>query len=146
MSSSTETHFRKLEQMYLAAPFNQYFEPTIKIEAGQAEVVITVQPKMFHTGGSAHGAVFFKMMDDSAYFAAASLIEDVFLVTSTFNIYFMRPVFAGEIRAVGTAVHQSRRLLIAESVVYDEAGQEVGRGSGQFMPTKQPLPTEFRGM
>ena len=37
---------------------------------------------MFHTAGAAHGTLFFKMLDDAAFYAANSLVTDRFLLTT----------------------------------------------------------------
>ncbi len=137
------THFRKLENMYLSAPTNEYYRPTIHIGAGQAEVSITVRPDFFHAARAVHGSVYFKLMDDAAFFAANSLVEDVFVLTTSFTVYLTRPVSDGTMTATGTVVNRSRRLLIAESIVTDAAGHVVARGSGTFMPSRIPLSAEI---
>ena len=127
------SHFRKLENMYRSAPINQFYQPRMTIGTGIAEIVIPVKEIHFHAAGAVHGAVYFKLMDDSAFFAANSLVEDVFVLTTSFHLHLLRPVSSGEMRAVGKVVHQSRSQIIAESVVYDSEGQEVSRGSGTFV-------------
>ena len=75
---ANDTHFRKLERMYLGAPINQWYRPTLSISEGSAEVSIAVRPEFFHAANAVHGSVYFKLLDDSAFFAANSLVEDVF--------------------------------------------------------------------
>ncbi len=128
-----EEHYRKLESMYLHAPINEYYAPTMHISEGCAEVTIPVRPDLFHAAGAVHGAVYFKLLDDAAFFAANSLVDDVFVLTVSFNVYLTRPVSEGEMKATGRVVHRSRRLLIADAVVVDSTGKEVARGSGTFM-------------
>jgi len=134
-----EDHYRKLERLYLTAPVNEYYAPTIHIGDGCAEVVIPVRRDLHHAAHAVHGVAYFKVLDDAAFFAANSLVRDVFVLTTSFNVYFTRPVTEGEMRATGRVVHQSRRLLIAESRVVDSEGRELGRGSGTFMPSRIPL-------
>lgn len=131
---SPEEHYRRLERMYLAAPCNAYYTPEITIGEGTAEVVLPVRPDLFHAAGAVHGAAYFKAMDDAAFFAAASLVRDVFVLTTAFHVHFLRPVTEGVLRARGRVVHRSRRLLIAEAEVTDARGRAVGRGTGTFMP------------
>ena len=119
--------------MYASAPINAYYAPTMHVSEGHAEVTIAVRPDFFHAAGSVHGAVYFKLLDDAAFFAANSLVEDVFVLTVSFNAYFTRPVSDGEMRAIGRVVHRSRRLLISEAALTDEDGHEIARGSGTFM-------------
>jgi len=129
----TEEHFRKLERMYLSAPVNQFYAPGIQINEGQAHVSIPVRPDFFHAANAVHGAVYFKLLDDSAFFAANSLVEDVFVLTVSYNVYFTHPISEGVMSATGKVVQSSRRLIIAESVVVDSNEREIARGSGTFM-------------
>jgi len=139
----TEEHFRKLERMYLSAPINQFYAPEIHITAGQAQVCIPVRTDFFHAANAVHGAVYFKLLDDSAFFAANSLVENVFVLTVSYNVYFTRPVSEGVMKATGKVVQASRRLIIAESVVVDSQENEIARGSGTFMRSKIQLTEEI---
>ena len=132
MSHPASSHHRALESMYVNGPINQFFRPVIHIEGGLAEVRMTVRPDMHHAAHAAHGAVYFKMLDDGAFFAVQSLVADVFVLTVSFNLHFLAPVPRGEMVANGRVVHQSKRLFIAESVL-DVDGQVVARGNGAFM-------------
>ena len=125
--------------MYLAAPANEYFRPEIRIDDGTAEVRLAVRPDFFHAASAVHGSVYFKLLDDATFFAASSLVDDVFVLTASFNIYFLRPISSGIMRARGSIVSRSTRLLIGEGVLVDDEGREIARGSGTFMPSKVPL-------
>ena len=139
-----EDHYRKLERIYLSAPVNEYFQPAVRVARGEAQVTIKVRPEFFHAAGAAHGVVYFKLLDDSSFFAANSLVEDTFVLTVSYNLYFMRPVTNGELTATGKVIQHSKRLIVAESVIVNSNGKEVGRGSGTFMPSNLPL-TEKMG-
>lgn len=128
-----DEHFRKLERMYALAPINEFFAAELTIAEGCAELRLPVREDYFHSGRTAHGSVYFKALDDSAYFACASLVRDSFLLTVSFNLYFLRPVAGGILHAVGRVVHRSRNLYLAESELTDDRGRPVGRGSGSFM-------------
>src|ERR1051325_363168 len=98
-------HFRRLERMYASAPINEYFAPRLQIpNAGVAELRLTIRPEFHHAAHAAHGAVYFKALDDATFFAANSLVEDVFVLTTSFNLYLTRPVSEGEIVATGHVV------------------------------------------
>jgi len=103
------------------------------VSEGRALVTIPVRPNLFHAANAVHGAVYFKLLDDAAFFAANSLVDDVFVLTVSFNTYFTRPISEGEMKATGRVVHRSRRLLIAEADLVDSNNREIGRGSGTFM-------------
>ncbi|MEW6718039.1 MAG: PaaI family thioesterase [Chloroflexota bacterium] len=134
-----EEHFRKLEHMYVNAPLNKYFRPKLHITEGQARLTLPVREEFFHAAGAVHGSVIFKALDDTAFFAVSSLIENVFVLTVSFNIYLIRAIQEGEMTAVGRVVHHGRRLFIAESEVTDNQGQVIARGSGTFMLSSIPL-------
>lgn len=138
-----QEHFRKLEHMYALAPINTYFKPTLMVSQGCAEVSIPIRPDFFHAAAAVHGSVYFKAMDDAAFFACNSLRTDFFVLTVTFTVYFLRPVSSGEIRAFGRVIHHSGKLLVADSILTDSDGCEIGRGSGTFMPGKIPLTAEI---
>jgi uncharacterized protein (TIGR00369 family) len=137
-----EEHYRKLERMYASAPTNKYHAPTMRVSEGRADVSIPVRPDFFHAAGAAHGYLYFKALDDAAFFAVSSLLEHAFALTVSFNLYLTRPVSKGEMKAVGRVVHRSRRFFIAEAEVVDSAGREIARGSGTFVPSTIPLSPE----
>jgi uncharacterized protein (TIGR00369 family) len=137
--STRDEHYRRLERMYHAAPTNEYFRPHMQIGEGKAEVRLTVRPDFFHAASAVHGAVYFKLLDDATFFAASSLVDDVFVLTASFNIYFLRPISSGAMTARGTIVSRSTRLLIGEGVLFDDEAKEIARGTGTFMPSRVPL-------
>ncbi len=126
-------HYRKLERAYANAPINEYFEPRLTIGPGTAELAIPVQRKFFHAGGAIHGSIYFKALDDAAFFAAQSVVDDVFVLTVSFNLYFLRPVVSGTLTAKARLNYRSRRLFVADAVLLDEQQREVARGSGTFL-------------
>jgi len=128
-----DEHYRKLERMYAAAPINEYFRPVLTVSEGAAEVVIPIRPDFFHAAKAVHGSVYFKALDDAAFFAVNSLVPDVFVLTVTYNVYLTRPVSEGTLHASGRVVNRSRALFIAEAELLDDRGRQVGRGSGSFM-------------
>jgi len=130
-----EDHFRKLERMYLAAPTNQYYRPEIHVGDGTAEVRMAVRPDFFHAARAVHGSVYFKALDDATFFAASSLVHDVFVLTAAFNLVLLRPVSEGILSGTGRVVHRSKRLLIADGVLVDGDGKEIARGTGTFLPS-----------
>jgi uncharacterized protein (TIGR00369 family) len=140
---SNEEHYRRLERMYLSAPVNDYYTPEIHISDGQAEVTIPVRRGFFHAADAVHGAVYFKLLDDSSFFAANSLVEDVFVLTVSYNVYFTRPVSEGVMKANAKVVQASKRLIVAESIVVDSEEREIARGSGTFMRSKIKLTEEI---
>lgn len=140
---SPEEHYRRLERMYHSAPINAWHRPTLHVSEGQAEVVVTVRPDFHHAAGAVHGALYFKSLDDSAFFAANSVVFDAFVLTVTFNLVLLRPVSEGVITARGRLVHRSKSMLMAESELRDAEGRALARGSGTFAFGKIPLGPEL---
>jgi len=134
-------HFRKLENMYLGCNLNQqtYSGTKVHFSEGQAEIIWEIEPKFYHALGAMHGSVYFKLLDDSAFFAVNSLVEDVFVLTTNFNINLVRPAVSGKLKAIGKVKFKSKNLYIAESVIHNEQGKEIGFGTGHFMRSKVPL-------
>ena len=127
-------HYRALERIYASAPINRVFRSTMAIEGkGRARIDFAVTPETFHAAGAAHGTVYFKMLDDAAFYAANTLVTDRFLLTTSFNLNFTRPVRTGNVIAHGRWISGRRRVLVAEAWLLDEAGEMIGRGSGTFM-------------
>ncbi len=133
-------HYRALEALYAAAPINHKFNSHLSITGeGLSRIEFDITPELFHGAGAAHGTVYFKMLDDAAFYAANSLVEDMFVLTTAFNLLFTRPVHEGRLIAEGRWVSGKRRVLIAESRLIDEEGEEVGRGTGTFMRSRIEL-------
>jgi acyl-coenzyme A thioesterase PaaI-like protein len=72
-----------------------------------------------------------------------SLVDDVFVLTVSFNLYLLRPIAVGEMRAKGRVVYRSRQLFVAEAELVDQDGKDIGRGSGTFMRSAIPLSPEI---
>jgi acyl-coenzyme A thioesterase PaaI-like protein len=98
---------------------------------------------LFHPAGAVHGSAYFKALDDAAFIAVDSLVEDLFGLTVSFNIHLTRPISGGEMRAVGQVVFASKTLFVAESLLFEATGQETGRGSGTFVPSRIELTAEM---
>lgn len=85
-----------------------------------------------------HGSVYFKMLDDAAFFAASSIVPDYFVLTKMFTTYLTRPISSGRMKSVGRVVNKTKGQIAAESIVYDDQEKEIGRGNGIFVRCKIP--------
>lgn len=132
-------HFKQLKKMYAAAPINEIYLPTIEILEGEAIIEIELNNKFHHAAGAVHGSVYFKLLDDAAFFAAQSYEQEVFVLTTSFTTYLTRPVSSGKLKSIGRVVNRNKSQFISESVVYNEQGNEIGRGSGIIVRGKFPL-------
>ncbi|MHA6332372.1 PaaI family thioesterase [Qipengyuania sp. CAU 1752] len=133
-AGGAESHFRALERLYASAPVNELFASKLVIEAqGQSRIAFEVTERSFHAAGAAHGTIYFKMLDDAAFYAANSLVTDRFLLTTSFNLHFTKPVRTGQVVAEGRWISGKRRVFVAEARLVDAEGDEIGRGTGTFM-------------
>ena len=127
-------HLRGLEALYGSAPINRLFESRLALaSAGHSRIQFTVSTSTFHAAGAAHGTLYFKMLDDAAFYAANSLVTDRFLLTTAFNLHFTRPMREGLMIAEGKWISGKRRVFIAEARIIDGDGEEYARGTGTFL-------------
>ncbi|WP_235913356.1 PaaI family thioesterase [Croceibacterium salegens] len=140
MVEGASHHFRALESLYASAPVNALFESHLHIVSeGHARIEFEVDERVHHAAGAAHGTIYFKMLDDAAFYAANSLVTDRFLLTTAFNLHFTAPIRSGPVVAEGRWVSGRRRVFVAEAHLLDADGEEIGRGTGTFMRSKFAL-------
>ena len=133
-------HWRALEGLYASAPINAKFDSHLEITGeGHSRIAFEVTEESFHAAGAAHGTIYFKMLDDAAFYAANTFVTDRFLLTTSFNLHFTKPVRSGKVLAEGRWVSGRRRVFVAESRLTDAEGDEIGRGTGTFMKSRIPL-------
>lgn len=141
-ASGAQLHWRCLEGLYASAPVNALFASRIAIIGeGQSRITFDVDERCYHAAGAAHGTIYFKMLDDAAFYAANTLVTDRFLLTTSFNLHFVRPVRKGTVVAEGRWISGRRRVLVAEARLVDADGEEIGRGTGTFQRSRIPLST-----
>jgi len=129
-----DAHLRALENLYASAPINRLFESRLHLpDAGRSEIAFAISEPCFHAAGAAHGTLYFKMLDDAAFYAANSMVSDRFLLTTGFNLHFTKSMQAGEARAEGRWISGRRRVFVAEARIVDSTGDECARGTGTFL-------------
>ncbi len=133
-------HYQRLERAYHEAPCNSIYRPKLTVSAGGAKIRLQVAPTMHHAAGAVHGSYYFKMLDDAAYFAANSLVQDALVLTASFSLEFLRPVVGGEMKAKGRVRRFGKTLIFAESTLLDEDGNELATGRGTFTRSKVAIP------
>src|SRR5678816_3154895 len=127
-------HFRSLEALYRSAPINRQYQSKLTIVGpGRSEIEFEVDESSFHAANAAHGTIYFKMLDDAAFYAANSLISDRFLLTTAFNLHFTKPMREGEAIAEGRWISGRRRVMIADAHIIGPDGEEAARGTGTFL-------------
>ena len=127
--------------MYLNANINTMMFSTTSalISEAKAEIGLTISKKHFHALGAIHGSVYFKLLDDSAYFAVSSVVKDYFVLTTSFNLNIIKPASKGILTGIGKVKFKSKNIFTAESKIIDEQGNEIAFGTGNFLKSKVPL-------
>jgi acyl-coenzyme A thioesterase PaaI-like protein len=138
-------HCTKLESMYLAAPCNEYYDPGISVADGAAEVVISVQEKFLDAAGFVHSSVCHRAMSDAALFAVSSVVPKALMLTTGFDVRLTRSVAEGEGKVVARArvIGMSEDQCLAEAVLVNGNGEELGRGGGTFVKSDITLSAEM---
>jgi uncharacterized protein (TIGR00369 family) len=136
----TAQHYRRLEHAYHTAPCHRTMQPELVIGEGRATVRLEIRPDMFHAMNAVHGAFYFKLLDDAAFFAANSVVTDTFVLTVSFNVQFLRPIASGMLIAEGR-LRKNGNLLFADSTLADAAGSELARGAGVFARGRHAIPS-----
>lgn len=66
-------------------------------------------------------------------------MEDVFVLTTSFNINITRPISSGKITAIGNVRFLSKNLFTAEAQLIDAQGREIAFGTGNFAKSRVQL-------
>ena len=141
-----EAHAERLERLYLASPYNEYHEPGIRISEGEADILITIREELAHDEAPVPGPICFKAMNDAAVFAVNSLVDDARVFTVNFSISLTRMAATGDLMARGRFVGMSGDHYLAQAILTDGQGKEIGRGEGAFVRSEIPLsPDGTRG-
>tara|TARA_B100001057_G_scaffold199260_1_gene199897 strand:- start:1297 stop:1728 length:432 start_codon:yes stop_codon:yes gene_type:complete len=134
----TDVHYKKLEKIYLNANLNKniYSNTEIIISKNYSEITMPIKEDYFHALEAIHGSVYFKMLDDAAFFAAQSVVKDYMLLTASFNVSFKMPVSNDYIKSIGTLCSVSEKEITAESKMYNSKNELVAFGNGIFKKSK----------
>jgi len=137
-------HFRKLERMYLCAPIQSLYPNTnIDISHNKAVITLPIETRYFHAAQAVHGSVYFRLLDDSAFFAVQSTQRIYFVLTKSFQVKLTRPVHSGLLTAQGEFESLESGDLIASSILFNHHKKEIGFGRGVFVKSKIRLINEL---
>lgn len=126
------THFARLERMYLAAPLNELYDPGVRVQDGEAEIVVPIPETLRLPSGDVAESMYLKMMNDAAVLAVNAIVEDRLVATVRFSVQLTRRVASGDLIARGLVISGSGGQYRAECVLADASGLEIGRGDGTF--------------
>ena len=131
-------HYDRLSKMYHKASIQKLY-PGIDLKVTENEAIITLPTgqQFHHAGGSMHGSVYFRLLDDACYFAAMSRVKDYFILTKSFNIEFIRPHVEGKITAKGKLSKEENGEFYCVGELFNEAGKVIATGSGVFVRNRK---------
>tara|TARA_Y100000588_G_C14102902_1_gene859614 strand:+ start:190 stop:618 length:429 start_codon:yes stop_codon:yes gene_type:complete len=132
-------HYTKLENMYTKAPFNKFLKSSIKIDQGVCEIIMKIKNEMHNEIKTMHNAYYFMLLDNSAFFAINSLVEDVIISTKSFEIDFLKPIQSGDLIAKAKFVEKTMGNYIASAKLFDQENNLIGKGRGIYRRSKQQL-------
>lgn len=138
-----QQHWQRLERLYFAAPTNAYYRPAICIGPAVAQISLHIRPEFHHAARVLHGSVYFKLLDDAGFFAANSIVRDVFVLTSSFTIHLLKPVVTGKLIAIGEVVSSDSRQILCDVRLRDSDSKLVGQGVGVYARSTIPLNAEM---
>ena len=141
ITAAASEHRAGLTRAYHVAPVTQWMGTTIEIGDGEATVRLPVRRELMHGAMAVHGSLYFRLLDDAAFFAANSRVLEFFVLTLTFDVAFYLPITAGEMVATGRVTHASGRIIHAESQLTDGAGVVYASGRGTFVKSSLALST-----
>lgn len=133
-------HKEILKAIYAKAPIHDFYKGIqLNFEEDSARITLDITTKFHHAGHSTHGSVYFKMLDDAAYFSAQTKVIDYFILTANFNVQLFRPIIKGKYMAIGKVDQVSQNLITASAILVDEKGKVCAQGNGQFMKSTVKL-------
>ncbi|MEM6956838.1 MAG: PaaI family thioesterase [Myxococcota bacterium] len=110
-----------LTQRFAEAPVVQHLSQRMtRLEIGRCEIVMAHDPRHAHGGGALHGGVLMALLDNAAYFAAATQSRRQWVATAEMNVRLLESTRERSIRAVGTVLRAGKHLIHAEARAYPE--------------------------
>ena len=103
-----------------------------RVEHGQAEVSLLLQPQLRNRGGNLHGGAIFSLVDVAMGLACSGAHGfDQQSVTIECKINYMRGVSEGEALCIAKVIHAGRRTLVVEADVL-QGEKLVAKAQGTF--------------
>ncbi|MCK6190195.1 PaaI family thioesterase [Pseudomonas sp. EYE_354] len=103
-----------------------------RLDAGVAEVALTLEPHLRNRAGKLHGGAIFSLVDITMGLACSSTHGfDQQSATIECKINYIRAVEDGDVLCTGRVIHAGRRTLVVEADVYQDE-RLVAKAQGTF--------------
>jgi acyl-coenzyme A thioesterase PaaI-like protein len=136
-------HLTKLERMYLGSPFTEPYDPGVRVQSGESELVVPIRNEFRLPSGDLADSVCVRLLHDAATLAVNAVVEDRLVSTVRFTAHLTRHAVSGQLIARGLVVAEAAGRYEAECVLADAEGTELGRGEGTFEPGATRLSPEI---
>lgn len=104
-----------------------------RLEVGEAEVSLEVEPKHRNLMGTLHGGMISTLADTATGVAMGSSLEDGQTWTTTsLGVTFLAPGLDGRVRAAARVLKRGRRFGYAEADVLAQDGMLLARATATF--------------
>jgi len=123
MESRNPAFMDEIHRLFDTAPFiRELGLRLMAIAPGLCETELVLAPRHLQQDGVVHAGVLATMADHTAGTAGASIIEaEAYVLTAEFKINLLRAARGDRLHCVGTVLKPGRRLIVAESEVFDGA-------------------------
>jgi uncharacterized protein (TIGR00369 family) len=106
----------------------------VRVEVGDVEVALPLQPHHLNPGGILHGGLVATLADTAIGLAVRSALPaDRTHVTAQLDVHFLERVDHGTVRATGKAIRVGARMAYGEGDVRDGDDRLLARASGTFI-------------
>ena len=121
MASVSEANSAEIERLFETAPFIRHLGlELVNAAPGRCETVLALEPHHLQQDGVVHAGVLATMADHTSGTAGASLVRPgEYVLSAEFKINLLRAAQGQRLHCVGTVLKAGRRLIVAESEVFD---------------------------
>jgi uncharacterized protein (TIGR00369 family) len=121
MESRNPFYMDEIRRLFDTAPFiRELGLELVTIAPGRSETTLALTERHLQQDGVVHAGVLATMADHTSGTAGASLIgAGDYVLTAEFKINLLRAARGDCLRCIGTVLKPGRRLIVAESEVFD---------------------------
>ncbi len=127
MPSHRVENMPEIERLFDTAPFiRELGMELVTIAPGRCETALSLAKRHLQQDGVVHAGVLATMADHTAGSAGASVVgADQYVLTAEFKINLLRAARGARLHCIGTVLKPGRRLIVAESEVFDGDPQQA---------------------
>ena len=127
MPSPRVENMAEIERLFETAPFiRELGMELVAIVPGRCETVLALAERHLQQDGLVHAGVLATMADHTSGSAGASVVRaNEYVLTAEFKINLLRAARGARLHCIGTVLKPGRRLIIAESEVFDGDPQQA---------------------